>query len=432
MQLNLPSGGNLRAALAAASAALLAPGLATAQGTGIKAPAGTWQVDSAVLFYAEGGGRVRAVEPVISAKRTDGNDRSYGLKLTLDSLTGASPNGAAPQPTAQTFTSPSGNSSYSTPAGQTPLDTSFKDTRVALAASMERPWGDSQRLSLGANLSSEYDFVSASVNAGLARDFNQKNTTVSLALALEANQIKPVGGLPPGLQPLTAARKGSDSRNVVDVLLGVTQVMNRQWLMQFNMGLGRGSGSHSDPYKLLSVVDGSTGLLTGDRYLSESRPNSRTRTSLFWQNKVHLQHDVVDVGYRYYRDDWGVQAHTLDTRYRWELAGGLYFEPRWRLHKQGAADFSRGWLVEGRDWSSTSHSGPLPYASADARLAAFTANTVGLKIGMPLRGGELTARLESYRQQVRQPANAPGVLGGVDVLPSLRATMLVVGYGLSF
>jgi hypothetical protein len=139
---------------------------------------------------------------VISARRTDGNDRTLGLKLTLDSLTGASPNGAAPQPTAQTFTSPSGNSSYTTPAGAVPLDTSFRDRRVALAGSLERPWGDAQRLSLGANLSVEYDFVSASVNAALARDFNQKNTTVSLGLALETNRIKAVGGAPVGLQSL--------------------------------------------------------------------------------------------------------------------------------------------------------------------------------------------------------------------------------------
>ncbi len=435
MQLNAtPSAasGSVRRALATATAALLGPGLAMAQ-TPAPAP---WQVDSAVLFYKEGGGRVTAVEPVVSARRTDGNDRTWGLKLTLDSLTGASPNGAAPQPTAQTFTSPSGKSNYTTPAGVTPLDTSFHDRRVALAGSLERPFGDAQRLSLGANLSTEYDFLSASVNAALARDFNQKNTTVSLGLALETNRIKAVGGAPVGLQSLTGGsidRMGQQTRNVADVLLGVTQVVNRQWLMQTNLSWGRGSGDHSDAYKLLSVVDGTSGLLTGDRYVSEKRPDSRSRLSLFWQNKVHLAQDVVDLSYRFYRDDWGVRAHTLDLRYRWEFGGGVYAEPHLRWHKQSEADFWRGWLVEGGDWSSSTHSAALGHASGDPRLAAFTGQTLGAKFGLPLaRGRELTVRLEFYRQQPKTPVNAPGVLQTLDLAPTLKATTLMVGYSFAF
>ena len=56
--------------------------------------------------------------------------------------------------------------------------------------------------------------------------------------------------------------------------------MNRRWLRQLNYGLGRGSGSYNDPYKVLSVVDGSTGLLTGDRFVTEARPDQRTRHSV--------------------------------------------------------------------------------------------------------------------------------------------------------
>lgn len=438
------AGASLRLALAAATAALLAPATGAAQGntSAPAAPASAaparvpWQVDSAVLVYKEGGGRVGAVEPVISLRRTDGNDRSIGLKITLDALTGASPNGAAPQPVPQTFTSPSGERDYTVGAGQTPLDTSFRDQRAALAFSLEQPWGEAQRVSLGANLSTEYDFNSLSVNAALARDFNQKNTTLSLGLALEADRMKPVGGTPVGLRPAFGAlseRQGNGSRNVFDILAGVTQVMNRQWLMQVNLGVGRGSGDHNDPYKILSVVDGNTGLVVGDRYVSELRPDQRTRASLYWQNKVHLARDVVDFSYRYYGDSWGVRAHTLDLRYRLELGGGLYLEPHARLHRQGAADFWRGWLVEGRDWNSATHRATVAEASADPRLAAFTAQTLGLGFGMPVgRGSELTLRAEFYRQQPKRPADAPGALQTLDLAPTLKATTLLVGYSFAF
>jgi len=424
--------GALHLALAAATAALLAPVGAAAQ-----TPAATpWQVDSALLLYNESGGRVRAVEPVVSARRADGNGRTLGLKLTLDSLTGASPNGAAPQPTAQTFTSPSGGAGYSTPAGQLPLDPSFKDSRVAFSGNLETPLGTDLRLSSGASFSSEYDFKSLSVNAALARDFNDRNSTLSLGLAFEFDRINPVGGRPAGLTPAfgdVAARPSNDTRNVTDLLLGFTQVMSRRWLTQLNLGVGRGSGDHSDPYKVLSVVDGGTGLVTGSRYVHESRPDSRTRTSVFWQNKLHLTEDVVDVSYRYYRDDWGIHAHTLDARYRWELAGGMHLEPHVRAYRQTAADFWRGWLVEGRDWSSANASTTLRSASADQRLGAFSGRTLGLKFGMPLGPGqEFTLRVESYRQTFKKPANAPGVLQSLDLAPALRATTLVAGYSLAF
>ncbi len=436
----------LRAALALATASLLAPGLAHGQAsnaaraeTGAAPRAGNvaWQIDSAVLVYSEAGGRVRAVEPVINLTRRDGNDRSMGLKLTLDSLTGASPNGAAPQPAPQTFTSPSGNSTYTVDAGKTPLDPSFKDTRIALAFSAEQPFGTAQRLNWGLNFSTEYDFTSAGVSAALARDFADKNTTVSLGLALEADRIRPVGGAPVGLRPAfgtLSERQSNGSRNVADVLLGLTQVMSRSWITQVNLGLGRGSGDHTDPYKILSVVDGTTGLVTGDRYASEQRPDSRTRLSLYWQNKLHLDRgDVIDVSYRYYRDDWGLRAHTLDARYRLELPGGWHVEPRARLYRQSEADFWRGWLVEGRDWSSSTHRANVTDASADPRLGAFDAQTIGVKIGLPQGpASEWSLRLESYRQKARQPAGAPGVLNTFDVVPGTRATMLLLSYGRKF
>ena len=424
-------GGSIRAALAAASAALLTPAMAQ---TTNASP--TWRGESALLLYKEGGGRVSAVEPVVSLRCTDGNDQTLGLKVTFDALTGASPNGAVPQPGPQTFTSPSGESQYTVDGGRTPLDPSFRDQRGALAFTLERPFGAGRRLALGANVSAEYDFQSLGVNGAMSFDLNDKNTTLSLGVALEADRIKAVGGMPVGLQPAfvsAAPRSGSTSRQVVDLLVGVTQVMSRNWLTQLNLGVGRGSGQHSDPYKILSVVDGSTGLVTGDRYVNEQRPDARNRTSLYWQNKLHLREDVVDVAYRYYSDSWGVRAHTLDTRYRFELGRGMHLEPQWRWYRQSAADFWRGWLVEGSGWSSTTHTTGLANASADPRLAAFSAHTLGLKFGMPLNPrSELSLRLQAYRQQPKRPADAPGVLQSLDVAPTLKATTFVVAYTRDF
>lgn len=423
--------GALHLALAAATASLL--GSAHAEGQNPS----DWRVDSAVLVYQEGDGRVRAIEPIVSMRRTDGNDRSMGLRVTFDTLTGASPNGAVAQPTAQTFTNPSGNGGgYTTPAGTAPLDPRFHDQRLALLGSYERPAGEGQRVSFAGNVSNEHDFSSLSFSSSFAQDFNQKNSTWSLGLSAEFDRVRPVGGVLAELKPAFGASTrvaDTDSRRVVDLLAGFTQVMSRGWLVQANYNLGRGTGHHSDPYKVLSVIDGTSGLLSGDEYVVEARPRSRTRHSLQLQSKWHLTQDVIDASYRYYRDDWGLRAHTLDARYRFELGGGMHLEPHARYYRQNAADFYRTWLTEGRDYNSAGSQSVLPYASADTRLAAFSANTLGLKFGMSLSGGqELSLRVESYRQKLKEPAAAPGALQGLDLMPNLRATTLMVGYSLPF
>jgi hypothetical protein len=230
-----------------------------------------------------------------------------------------------------------------------------------------------------------------------------------------------------------AAHGGNESRNVTDLLLGVTQVLSRTWLVQGNLGFGRGSGMHTDPYKILSVIDGTSGLVTGDRYVYESRPRSRSRTSLYLQSKSAFGTDVLDVSYRFYRDDWGIRSHTAEVRYRFESARGWYIEPQLRAYRQTAADFWRGWLVEGGEWSSASHTALLANASADPRLAAFNAATLGLKFGVPLmRASELSLRVASYRQTQKQPSGAPGALATLDLAPGLTATMVVLGFMANF
>jgi hypothetical protein len=96
---------------------------------------------------------------------------------------------------------------------------------------------------------------------------------------------------------------------------------------------------------------------------------------------------------------------------------------------QQAADFYRPWLIEGRDWNSSTQTTALTAASADERLGAFSADTVGVTLGWPLaRDSLLTLRAETYRQRQDAPSGAPGVLATLAPAPDLKATMLTVGW----
>jgi hypothetical protein len=276
---------------------------------------------------------------------------------------------------------------------------------------------------LGADLSHEHDFTSAGVNAALARDFNNRNTTLSLSANFESDRINPIGGAPVGGTDYTLLLKeGNESKTVAGALFGVTQVFSRRWLAQLNIAYDRSSGYLTDPYKILSVVD-TEGNATGYRF--ELRPDTRSRKSVFLENKVAVGRDVLDLSLRYMSDDWGITSKTAELRYRWQLGGNMYIEPHARYYSQTAADFYNLYLPAGS---------PLPqFMSADARLGRFSGATFGVKFGRQLAGGsEFSVRIEEYQQQPQGVPAGFGQLQGLDLNPGLKSLIFQVGYRFAF
>lgn len=414
--------------LAAATAALLG-GISTGAG----AEPG-WTFDTSALVYSESGGRVQAFEPKFRATRDLGDERSYSFGLTLDALTGASPNGAAPANGVQTFTNPSGNGSYTAAPGETPLDNNFRDTRVAIDGSYSAPLTELMRWSTSLGASKEYDYLSLYGGASLSRDFNQRNTTVSLGFNVESAQINPDGGVPMTLATMNtpgtrAGAKDSDSKQVFDALLSVTQVLSPNSLGVFGYSLSQSSGYLTDPFKLLSVVD-NTGAPAGPLYVFEKRPDSRIKHAIYSQYKYFaFDRDVVDVSLRLMTDDWGIVSQTLDTTYRWNFAENQYLEPHLRYYRQSEADFYRAALSTADNEPAT-----IDFASADPRLGRFDALTAGLKYGRTLdSGNSWSVRLEGYTQAGKTaglPADVTtaAALQQFDLKPELSAIMLTFGF----
>jgi hypothetical protein len=398
-----------------------------------------WDFDTALLYYGEDNDRVQDLSITALARRTYIDDRILALGITIDALTGASPNGALPQAFAQTFTQPSGKHVFVTPANELPIDDSFRDTRVALTANWEQPLGRLYQINVGASASNEFDYLHTGVNARIARDFNQRNTTVSAGIAFASDRIDPIGGIPDGLSQMLnvgdlSNRGSDDSKTIVDVVLGVTQVISRNLLVQVNYSYSDSSGYLSDPYKIVSVVDAVTGDavpvaptpgVDGPSHLNfhEHRPDERVKQSLYSQAKYYSGGKVLDISYRYMTDDWEIDSHTVDLRYRWPVGSSSYLEPHLRYYTQTAADFYALNLIDGQ---------ALPeYASADYRLGEFDAITVGLKYGWTTKGGnDMNVRLEFYQQS--GDVSASELIGNQvnqDNYPDLNAIIFQFGYG---
>lgn len=426
---------SISAALAAATCTLLGSGMPAVVAAQDE-PA--WDFNTSLLYYGEDGNRVKDFSVSAIARRMFVDDRYLTLGLTVDGLTGATPSGAIRQDVPQTFTRPSGNAAYTVPAGDLPLDDTFKDTRVAFSASWQQPLGETGLVNFGASASREYDYTHFGVNAKYARDFNQRNTTLSAGIALSIDTLDPVGGAPTPFSPMldvgdTSNRQGNQDKDVLDIIFGLTQVVSRNLVLQANYSYSKSNGYLTDPYKILSVVDGISGdtlerIATpgaegpSHQFHFESRPGERTKHSVYGQAKYYVNGKVVDASYRFMTDDWGIDSHTVDLRYRIPWGPERYFEPHVRYYSQTEAEFYRLSLVDGA---------ALPgFASADYRLGNFDALTAGVKYGWKTRNdNKMSVRLEWYGQSGTVPANQViGNQAARDNYPDLNAIIFQVGY----
>ncbi len=401
-----------------------------------------WNFSASVLAYSETD-RVSAVEVIANAEKTIDDSGKLNIKFVLDSLTGASANGAIAQETVQTFSRPSGNGQYDIAAGTTPLDDTFKDTRAQINIS----WSDlispesDYTYTLGTNLSREFDFQSIAFSAELARDFNQRNTTISGGFSAAAEKYKPKGAIPIGLTSMAIRNnfatenefdtafettRGASSKTIssAEFLLGLTQVVNRTTIMQFNYGYADKSGYLTDPFKIVSVIN-NQGI--AQDYIYESRPETRRQHSVFGLVKKHLDESVIDFSYRYTTDDWEIDSHTFDLHWHIFADSGSFWEPHIRFYQQSAADFYSTYLVQGED---------IPqFISADYRIGEMSSITLGLKYGFEVNEDQRAeVRLEYYRQTPKSVSNErvsgldDSALDNLDLYPEIDAIYLQVNY----
>lgn len=401
---------NKKSQLSIASQLALAVGVLSGSDTNAKneaeVPQNEWRFVGSILAYDEPD-RVSAVEGILMAEKDFDDTAKLTYKFVLDSLTGASANGALPQQQVQTFTRPSGKGQYTVSAGDIPLDDTFKDTRAQFNVSWSDLINDDSRYTLGSNLSKEYDYLSISFNAELAKEFDRKNTTLSIGGSIAFDNVDPEGGIPLALSSMvvdegqftnrddywdafySTRAKNNDSIETIEILAGWTQVVSRRMIMQFNYSYANVSGYLSDPFKIISSVDDS---FTAQAFIYEKRPRSREQHTIFTLAKYHLDDSVLNFSYRYLQDDWQINSHTLDLKWHLFHHENSFWEPHFRYYHQSAAQFYVPYLNAGQ---------ALPeFASADYRIGEMTTTTLGLKYGfISDTGNRSEIRAEYYLQK---------------------------------
>jgi hypothetical protein len=268
-------------------------------------------------------------------------------------------------------------------------------------------WDDAA-VDVGGGISIEDDYESRFGNIGGRWDFNQKLTTLNVGLSYTNSDTNAT--IDHDASPYIIKDEAYDPIEVIKELdgktvitgnrqdwstsLGVTQVLNKNALMEANLGYTRSTGYMANPYKAVSIAFINpqqqdlcpVGLKCGElQSLLEQRPDERNQ----WTGNLrYVQHiDYFDaaahLSYRIFSDDWGITSHTFEADWAQPLGHGWTVTPRIRYYSQDAADFYTPYLVSqqgatsnivdpvrGQAYTDFSNSGQLYYDDLTGALPA--------------------------------------------------------------
>jgi hypothetical protein len=198
--------------------------------------------------------------------------------------------------------------------------------------------------------------------------------------------------------------------------LNLTRVVNKYSVLKMGAGFTKSYGYMENPYKVVTAfyvqpVGGSIGDATRDipyvgnmRAFAENRPNNRNQLSLSagWAQYIEPFDAALHFDYKYFFDDWGINAHTFEGNWVQPLGAGWTVTPRVRYYSQSAADFYYPYLVSLGTNQPTNNIDaynrlPTKEFSSDHRLSAYGALSGGVMLSKQLaKGIRLDAGFEYY------------------------------------
>lgn len=259
----------------------------------------------------------------------------------------------------------------------------------------EAIWGLTQLLgkttvSLSGIYSTEHDYTSRSIAVSLSQPFAKQNTVLTVGVVRSWDSVFPEN------------RSWRKTKDVVSLNAGLTQVLSKRLLVQVDGSYADNRGFLSDAYQVVSVFAGNT-LTT----FEPVHPSARVRKAVGIRANYKLARpSMMQLGYRYYWDDWDVTSHTLSTYYEHRLEQGVRLRAGLRTYFQ-----SRAFFFEPR------YTAPASFMTVDSKLDQGYSSELQLQATfggeafhkIPLvrlflnEQMELTAKFNYYRRHTEVP-----------------------------
>ena len=222
----------------------------------------------------------------------------------------------------------------------------------------------------GISTSSESDYESKSASFSFSKKTEDHNGEFTMQTQLYLDRvsiIKPV-------ELRTSAPRDSHhyprkDRNTFSLSLSYSQVINQRFEIMFLADVVQQIGYLSMPFHRVFFKDSSVQI--------EHLPGSRfkiplgLRANYFWGDKI-----IIRWYYRFYHDDWGLTAHTIDVEVPVKITPFFSISPFYRFYSQSAIRYFAPFQ---------SHAADDTYYTSNYDYAKFISNFfgVGLQLEPP-------------------------------------------------
>jgi hypothetical protein len=239
---------------------------------------------------------------------------------------------------------------------------SYSDTRLypSLNWSVEN---DKNGTTIGAGLSasSEFDYKSFGMNILFAKKTNNRSGEFSVKLQAYLDKLKVI--LPIELRSYTGQDQDypTASRNSFSAAVSYSQIINERLQLLFLADVIYQHGYLGLPFHRIYFKDGTESV--------ETLPANRLKVPIGVRANYFLGDNIILRGYyRYYRDSWGLEAHTANIETSVKVTPFLSVTPFYRYYIQSAVKYFAPYEV---------HSSAEEYYTSNYDLSKFTSGFYG-------------------------------------------------------
>ncbi len=269
---------------------------------------------------------------------------------------------------------------------------------------------DNAALDIGGGISVEDDYESRFGSINSRFDFNQKQTSLNLGLSYTNSDTSAISDH--DLGPYAEITRAYSQRHLSTALstnaaliqgnredwavnLGLTQILNKNALLETGMSFTRSTGFLSNPYKYSTFIfvdphqkplgagsDAPGSLAGSGRTLLEQRPEERNQLNwtIGYKHYFEMLDAALHFNYSYFHDDWKINAHTFQADWGQSFGNGWTITPAIRYYSQNKAYFYQPYFI-------SHHADPGRGAEFDAIVPAFFSSDHRLSGFGTLSGG---------------------------------------------
>jgi hypothetical protein len=238
----------------------------------------------------------------------------------------------------------------------------YNERREEVSLSGEYLYGKSI-FSAGYTNSDESDYTADTYYFSASQDFFGDLTNITFGYARGDDEVR---------------QNGNDDfveeieRNAYRV--GISQVLTPRLLMALNYEAITDEGYLNNPYRVYRYLTDPLDPSAGFQQATEVYPDTRTSDAAGLKFLYHMPwRGSLGTGYRYFTDDWGIDAHTAEIGYTHTFGSHWIAELRYRYYTQGAADFySDLFLFPSQDEKD--------FRARDKELSDMSSQTVSLYV----------------------------------------------------